>query len=193
MRNDKKEWILLRSTNIWFFGEGMLGPLLAVLTEKVGGDILDISGAWAIFLFVTGVLTILISYFADTKKGLTEKMMIWGYVLNAIFTFGYLLVDSPYKLFFVEAGLGIATALANPTWDALYAKYEDRKHPAFTWGKAEGYHSITTAIAIIFGGIIVSYFSFNLLFIIMGIIQIIAVISQIALFRKYKRGYWAWI
>src|SRR3989344_2491252 len=176
MRNDRKEWILLRSTNIWYFGEGMLGPLLAVLTEKVGGDILDITWAWAIFLVVTGLLTIMISYFADKKDGFTEKLMFAGYILNALFTFGYLLVDSPYKLFIIQAGLGIATALATPTWDALYAKYEDKKHPTFTWGKHEGYYRLITALAIIIGGLIVSYFSFDLLFVLMGAIQVMAVI-----------------
>ena len=32
--------ILLLGANIWYFGEGMMGPLFAVFAEKVGGDIL---------------------------------------------------------------------------------------------------------------------------------------------------------
>lgn len=31
--------ILLLGANIWYFGEGMMGPLFAVFAEKVGGDI----------------------------------------------------------------------------------------------------------------------------------------------------------
>lgn len=45
---------LLYSSNIWYLGEGMLGPLLAIYTERIGGDIFDISWAWAIYLVVTG-------------------------------------------------------------------------------------------------------------------------------------------
>lgn len=56
MELNKLSRILLLGANIWYFGEGMLGPLLAIFTEKVGGDIMDITWAWAVFLIVTGVL-----------------------------------------------------------------------------------------------------------------------------------------
>ena len=39
-------------------GEGMLGPLFAVFAQRIGGNILDITWAWAIYLGMTGILTI---------------------------------------------------------------------------------------------------------------------------------------
>ena len=45
--------ILLIGANIWYFGEGMMGPLFAVFAEKIGGDILDITWAWATPVFRT--------------------------------------------------------------------------------------------------------------------------------------------
>ncbi|MEK6914666.1 MAG: hypothetical protein AABW83_03375 [Nanoarchaeota archaeon] len=68
--------------------------------------------------------------------------------------------------------------MAGPTWDALYAKHEDRKHDGSAWGFADGLPKIVTALAIIIGGFIVSNFSFDLLFIIMGCIQVIATLYQ---------------
>lgn len=57
--------ILLIGGGFWYFGEGLFGPLLAVFTEQVGGDILDISWAWAAYLIVYGVLSIVFGKLAD--------------------------------------------------------------------------------------------------------------------------------
>src|SRR5262247_2371624 len=54
----RKERLLLWSSNLWSFGKGMLGPLFAVFAQRVGGNILDITWAWAIYLGMTGILTI---------------------------------------------------------------------------------------------------------------------------------------
>lgn len=173
----KKIRILLYGSNIWYFGEGMLGPLFAVFTERVGGDILDVTWAWATYLIVTGVFQIIVGNMGDGTFD-DRKMLVIGYALNAVFTFGYLLVSSPWHLFLVQAGLGLACALSTPTWNALYAKYEDKKHDTFEWGLAEGEPQILTGLAIIVGGLIVSYFSFTTLFLTMGVIQVIAAVYQ---------------
>jgi predicted MFS family arabinose efflux permease len=180
---DSIERNLLISTNIWYFGEGLLGPLLAIFTKSIGGDLLDITWAWAIFLVFTGVLNMVFGYLSDHKYG-KEKLMVAGYFLNAIFTFGYLFIKTTYGLFFIEAGLGVAAALSTATWDALYAKYSDRKTDGSIWGVHEGWAKIITAAAIIMGGLIVNYFSFKALFFIMGIIQTAAAIYQTRILNK---------
>ena len=176
---------LLYGANIWYLGEGMLGPLFAVFTEQVGGDILDISWAWAIYLILAGILYIVVGKITD-KYNNAAQIMVIGYGLNAMFTFGYLFVSSPWHLFIVQAGLAIAAAMATPTWDSLYAKYEDKKHAVFQWGLAGGEAQIITGIAMIVGGYIVSYISFNALFLTMGTIQIIATVYQAQILIKKK-------
>ncbi len=183
MHMNRKIKILLYSSNIWYFGGGMLGPLFAVFTERIGGDILDISWAWATYLVISGVLYIVVGKLTDGKDN-KAKVMIGGYALNALFTFGYLFVSVPWHLFIVQAGLGVAAALATPTWDALYAKYEDKKHDTFEWGLAGGEAQIITGIAVVVGGLVVSYYSFSILFIIMGVIQIIAALYQVQILRE---------
>ncbi|MEA2006933.1 MAG: hypothetical protein U9O20_02115 [Patescibacteria group bacterium] len=39
----KKEKILLFGNNLWSLGEGMPGPLFAVFSQRLGGNILDIA------------------------------------------------------------------------------------------------------------------------------------------------------
>lgn len=168
---------LLLGGNIWYFGEGLLGPLFAVFTQRVGGDILEISWAWAIYLIVFGVLTIVFGKISD--KYSKEKIMLMGYGLNALVTFAYIFVSSPIHLFIVQAGLGVAAALATPTWDALYDKYSgDGSSDGTLWGIADGLPKIATGIAVVIGGLIVTKASFTILFVMMGIIQVIATLVQ---------------
>ncbi|OGD41953.1 hypothetical protein A2567_00020 [Candidatus Azambacteria bacterium RIFOXYD1_FULL_42_11] len=173
---NRKIRILLYGSNLWYLGAGLLGPLFAVFTESIGGDILDIVWAWSVYLLVTGILIIIIGNVSDEKKR-KEKLMVIGFVINAVFSFAYLLVSSPFHLLFVEAGLGVAVALATPTYDALYSLYGDRKQKGYEWGLQDGEEYIFSAIGVIIGGFIVTYFGFRTLFVLMGIIQIIAAFS----------------
>ncbi|MEK7532238.1 MAG: MFS transporter [Patescibacteria group bacterium] len=173
---NKKIKILLWGSNLWNLGEGMLGPLFAVFAGRVGGSLLEMSWAWATYLIVTGVFTIIVSRFADKKIKKTH-LLIFGNALNALFTFGYIFVDSPLQLFAVQVGLGFAAAFVIPAWNALYSEFENKKHDEFEWGLASGEAQILSGIAIVIGGFIVSYYSFTLLFIIMGTVKILATLS----------------
>jgi MFS family permease len=169
--------ILLLGANLWYFGEGMLGPLFAVFSEKVGGDILDISWAWAAYLVVTGVCYIIVGRLINGKP-YQAKVMVAGYGLNALLTYCYCFVHNSWQLFFVQAGLGVAEAIGTPAWDALYAKNMSDEHDTFAWGLSTGQSQIVTGLAIFAGGMIAHYASFNLLFIIMGSMQVVATIVQ---------------
>lgn len=185
MKLTKTLKILLVGANIWYFGEGMMGPLFAVFSEKVGGDILDITWAWSTYLVITGLLYILVGKLLNNKD-YKVKVMVLGYMLNALLTFGYLLVDSPFKLFLVQAGLGIAEALGTPAWDALYAGNLDEDLDAYAWGLSTGQSQIVTGVAFAIGGVITHFISFNALFITMGFIQIAAAIvtSRLLFIKK---------
>lgn len=185
---NKKVKVLLYSSNIWYLAEGMFGPLLAIFTEKIGGDVLDISGAWASYLIVTGVITVIVGK-TLVKPRHIENVMIAGYILNAIFTFGYIFVDTPLQLFFIQAALGLASALATPTWDALYSQNGDKGNHILRWGMADGSAKIITGFAILLGGVIVGYLSFNILFIAMGTIQALSTLYLIINYKKIRKKY----
>lgn len=182
---NKPERILLYGGNIWYFGEGMLGPLFALFAERVGGDVLDIAWAWATYMIVTGVLMILLGRYSDQHRN-PARMMVVGYALNAAFTFAYLFVTSPLHLLVVQAGLGVATALATPTWNALYARFEDKRHDGLTWGLAGGEAHVVIGLGMLIGGALVAYVSFDALFVTMGIIQVIATVYQARILKFAK-------
>jgi predicted MFS family arabinose efflux permease len=103
-----------------------------------------------------------------------------------LLTFGYLLVDSPIKLFMVQAGLGIAEAIGTPAWDALYSKTIDENTDTYAWGLSTGQSQIATGVAFGIGGLITHFISFEALFITMGLIQVAAAIvtSRLLFIKK---------
>lgn len=174
--------ILLVSSNLWYLAEGLFGPLLAVFAGRVGGNVLDISFAWAVFLAVAGIMNIVVGRLSDTYS--KEKILVAGYALNTLVLFGYIFVTNPMQLFFAEALLGVAAAMASPTWYSLFAKFETKHSSGKEWGLVTGQAKIATALAMVVGGYIVTYFSFTALFVLMGSIQLVATLYQAKILVK---------
>jgi hypothetical protein len=177
MSLNKTQRLLLLASICWFFGEGLLGPLFTVFAERVGGDLLDITYAWALFLITSGVLYIIFGKLLSksTKK---KEILVFGYALNTIFTFGYLLVHNSTQLFILQILLAIAEAICTPLWDSIFARELDEKDDLFFWSVAGGHTHLVSGVAIAIGGLIAYYVSFEVLFIIMGTIQAMATFIQ---------------
>lgn len=180
------ERVLFFSSSIWNLADGMLGPLFAVFTAKVGGDILEITWAWSVYLAVTGVGMIAVGRLGDRVGH--HMLSVLGYAMTPIFTFGYLFVESPFDLFIIQAGLGLGLAFSNPTWAALYDKYSGKgEHDGVIWGWASAGGYLAQACAVLMGGLIVTYASFDTLFIIMGCISTLAFLYQTRILKFVRR------
>ncbi|MBI5151611.1 MAG: MFS transporter [Candidatus Pacebacteria bacterium] len=175
----KRQRVLFLGSSLWAFSEGLFGPLFAVFTEQIGGNLLDVSWAWTIYLVVTGSLIILIGKVSDKKWFSKSYAMYAGYAINALCTFAYLLIRTPTQLFLVGALSGLANALIEPNWNSLFTRYEDKKQSGSAWGWVGGQAQILSGLAVLIGGLIVQYFSFSALFITMGIVQVISLYVQI--------------
>jgi predicted MFS family arabinose efflux permease len=186
MQLSKLSRVLIIASSLWYFGEGLFGPLFAVYAEKIGGDILDITWAWAAYLIVTGVCYVLFGNLVNNSK-YKKQVMIAGYALNALFTFAYLFVYNTKTLLLVQIGLGIAEAMSTPIWDSLFASNLEDTENTYHWGLASGHPHVISGIAIAIGGLIANYFSFNTLFIFMGCIQLLATIVQYRVLKISER------
>lgn len=174
---------LLIAATLGSIGEGMLGPMLSIFTQKIGGSPLDIAASWSVYLIVTGLFMVVVGYYTDRIEA-PEWLLVLGYLLNALCTFGYIWVESPAHLLLVQAGLGIANALATPTWDVLFSRNTPNEQSGALWGAANGQEHIITGIAIMIGSSLVYYTSFHVLFVIMGLLQLAATLVQSRLLHK---------
>lgn len=185
---NQKEKTLLFANNLWYLSEGMLGPLFGVYCERFESSPLDISTVWAMYLISVGIVVMVLGYISDYLQ--KEKILIFGYALQTILTFCYLLVDSKMELGCLQILLGISGGLSTTTWYSLYSRYEDKSKEGMTWGLANGLSSIYTGVALLAGGVIIAYSSFEKLFITMGIVQLAATvyISRLIYFISPKRS-----
>lgn len=173
--------ILLLASLISSLSAGLLGPLYAIFVGSIGGSILDAGGAWATFSLMTGVATIIIG----RQEQLNKKLMIvTGFALSAVGTAGYLFIKTPLDLFIVEGILGLALAIINPPFDALYSISLDKGQESTEWAYFEGFTNIALAIAAVGGALIAQLFSFRLLFTLMTILAIAATIASVAIIKN---------
>ncbi len=172
--------LLLIASSLWYFSEGLLGPLFAVFSEQIGGDVLDITAAWATYLIVSGIAYPLVGRVLNHSTW-KFRMIAIGYALNTVFTFSYLLVSNTTELLLVQVGLGVAESISTPSWDAFFASKLRDTDDTFAWGIASGHTQFISGVAIAVGGLIAEFVSFRALFLVMGIISLMATIVQVRL------------
>lgn len=176
---------LLSSSIFANLAGGLFGPIYAIFVEKIGGDILGAASAWSIYMIVTGLFIIIISRYFDSQLK-KENLVVFGYFVQTIGFFSYLLVDDSLKLFLVQAILGISLAIINSPWDAIYSLALDKTKEVKEWSIWEGATAIVRGIAALIGGVIAFKFGFQTLFILMGFLGLASTIISLKLIKLPK-------
>ena len=155
---------LLKASFVGTFAETMLLPVWAVLTDKVGGSVLDAGIGYAIFCILTGIVVILVGRAAWYEKHI-KCMVFWGFVITGLAELSYLAVSNKYELFLVQSVVGISVGILNPAWDTLYTASIGDEDNGKRWSFWNGGVSFVTGVAAIVGGLIVIYCGWYWLFI----------------------------
>jgi hypothetical protein len=174
---------LLKASFIGTFAETMLVPLYTALTNKFGGGILDAGIGYAIFCIATGVFVVAIG---STKwfESNTKSLVFWGFAIAGVCDLAYLLVQNKYEFWLVQLSLGLAVGMLNPAWDALYSEDAGKNEShGKRWSFWTGGINFVTGTSALVGALIVTYWSFNWLFLIMAICDIGAVYYSYKVWR----------
>lgn len=153
--------ILLVSDAMYLMAGAFLGPIYALFVKNIGGDLLDASGTFAVFMLTAGIIVFLLSLWEDKSKH-QKKFVVAGYGIGVIGYAGYLFVDSTLSLFFVQAVLGLSAALKDPAYDALFSN-SGGGHLALVWGEWEAIDYIVLGIGAFVGGLVAQNFGFQVL------------------------------
>jgi MFS family permease len=161
--------ILLTTNGLILLAVAMLGPIYALFVQKVGGSLLDASLAGGVFALVAGLTSLLSGKYTDRLKN-KKIVIVFGYFVMGISFVLYIWVNSVIMLFMVQALIGLAQAIYSPAFDALYSKYLDGNKAGLQWGAWESINFFTASGGAILGGILVTKFGFNTLFIVMALL-----------------------
>ena len=180
----KLKKILLFSDAFYILSGALMGPIYALYVEKIGGDLLDASTTFALFMLTAGAVVFALGLWEDKSKH-KRKFVIFGYSLAVLGTFGYLFVNSVYSLFVVQIILGLAAALKAPAYDELFSK-ASAKHLAFSWGEWEALDYFALGGGAIIGGVIASKFGFQTLLFVMFLLAVFSFLVSMLLLKKTK-------
>lgn len=178
---------LLLAEGFFLFASGLLGPIWAVYIGKIGGDILEASGAFGVFMLTAALVTYFLGKFEDQQRHKTKFIML-GYLLGSIGFTGYLFVSNTTSLLIVQVIQGLAIAIKDPAYDGLFSKLA-KKHLTLSWGEWEAMDYLTTGLSAIVGGFIANIYGFKVLILIMVIFSLLGFFTSLALlyggrFRK---------
>jgi MFS family permease len=102
-----------------------------------------------------------------------KTFLVLGFLGSAACDLSYIFVQNRWQLFGAQVIAGLATGLVEPAWDSLFTDaIEDSS--ARHWSIWSGSTHLVAGVAALLGGVIVAYFSFKMLFVTMGLIDMFA-------------------
>jgi MFS family permease len=179
--------LLILSDIFVFSGFGLITPILAIFIKDnlVGGTILAAGIASTIFLITHSVLQLIFSYKFNPKDRLW--MLCLGTAIIALVPFGYIFSKSIYHIYLVQFLYGIGAAFAYPSWSSLFTANLEKGKRGFQWSVYYSSVGIGTAITAGLGALLAEKVSFQLIFILTGIISIIGLLILFKLDKKALR------
>ncbi|MFA6397659.1 MAG: MFS transporter [Candidatus Paceibacterota bacterium] len=178
--------ILVTASLLSSLSEGLFGPFYAIYVENIGGSILDIGQTMAVFAITTGILMMIMGKVSDKIN--KQFVVILGYVLYALGTFGYLIINNTWQLFILQIIFAIGTACLAAPWSALFSKFIQKKTEGLQWGLEGGGQHIIFGLAVFVGTFIINQWGFGVLFFSMFLIHVCAVIVQSRLYFVSRKN-----
>lgn len=180
--------ILVRSDLIMFGAFGLITPFFAVfITNQIrGGNIEVIGFAAGIYAILKSLLQIPIGKFLDKIKGEKDDFcfLILGYSIVALVPIGYIFSYLPWHIYILQAIYAIGMAMAYPSWFAIFTRHIDKGKEAFEWSIWSTNIDLGVGVAGITGGILVTKFNFNFIFILATVLACISVLG-LFIIKKY--------
>lgn len=170
-------WTLVVSDIVIVSGFGLISPIFAVfLTEQIiGGSLVVVGIAEAIFLGVKSLLQIPIGILIDRTEG--EKIDFWfvlgGTLLMSISVFFYLVASLPWHIYLIEVLAGIGAAMAYPAWTGLFTRNMEEGKESFAWSLAATTTEFGSAATAAIGGVLADRFGFGPVFMLVGIVGLL--------------------
>lgn len=161
--------VLLLGSAVMQIGAALFAPIYAIFVKDIGGDILDTGIAVGLFSLAAGIVTLFSARIVDKIKN-PKAVITAGYLVMGIGYFLYLFVDSIASLFAIQILIGLASAYYTPAYDLVYTSSMPETKIGKMWGGWDAMSRFSVAIGAIFGGIIVTIFSFDTMFIIMSLL-----------------------
>ena len=173
-------------------GFSIFAPVFAVfVTKQINGGSLEVIGfAAAIFQVFKVLFQIPVARILDKTRGEKDDFysLIFGSAIISMVPFMYLFASEGYHIYLIQAIYGIGAAFSIPPWYAIFSRHMDKAKENVEWSMDSIAIGISGASAAALGGFLAQRFSFDMVFVIGGIVAITGVSQQIRIFRDLKNN-----
>ncbi|MFZ5559687.1 MAG: MFS transporter [Patescibacteria group bacterium] len=178
---------LISADLIFLSAFGLITPIFAVfITEQIKGGNIEVVGfAAAVYWIIKSLLQIPIGNFLDKRKGEKDDLyfLVFGYLIVGLVPFGYLSSFLPWHIYVLEGIYAIGMAMAIPSWCAIFTRHIDKGKEGFEWSLESTAFSFGTGVTGALGGILVSKFGFDVVFVIVGIFALIGALLPLFIYK----------
>lgn len=174
---------------------GVLSPIFALfIMQKITGDsakAAEVAGFAALFFWtIKSVLQIPIGKYLDRNHG--EKDDFWfmfiGHIITALVPFGYLFSYSAWHIYILQVVYAVGMAMLVPSWLAVLSRHIDKGKEAFEWGLSSTAFGFATGATGALGGVIAATYNFNAIFILSGVLNIVAAFALLYIRKELYMG-----
>jgi MFS family permease len=168
---------LVVSDLVFYTGWGLISPIFAIflLDSIIGGSAFVVGMSAAVNLVVRSLLRIPFGIYADKNQKIAYHLMIWGLLFSAVVPIGYIYSKTPMQVYLLQAILGAALAMSTSGWTTIFSRHMDQGKESTEWGVDAVAVGLGPGIAAAVGGLAVTYFGFNTVFIAVTFMGLIGV------------------
>ncbi|MCP6719246.1 MAG: MFS transporter [Patescibacteria group bacterium] len=174
--------VIIASDFIFNSGWAFLGPIFAIfIVQKISlGSITEaaeIAGfSSLIYWSVKSFLQIPIGSYLDKNHGEEDDFwfMVAGTFLTGLSPFGFMISSEAWHIYAFQVLHAVGMAMVVPSWGAIFTRHIDKGKEAFEWGLRSTTVGFGAGIAGATGGIMVAFFSFDIVFIAAGTFTIVS-------------------
>ena len=166
---------LIYSDLVFYTGWGLISPIFAIfiLNSISGGNAFVVGMATAVNLIVRSLLRVPFGIYADKSQKTSYQFMFWGLLISALVPIGFIFSTTPMHIYLLQGFLGATLGLSTAGWAGIFSRHMDKGRESTEWGIDAVAVGLGPGIAAALGGIAVTMFSFNSVFIAVTIIGLI--------------------
>jgi DHA1 family quinolone resistance protein-like MFS transporter len=165
-------------------GWGLIDPVFSVfiIQRVVGGTLLTVGIAAAIYWITRSVLQIPIAKYLDSTPGEHADFvaLVGGLLLVGISAIAMCWVTQVWELYAIHAVHAIAFALYYASWPTIYSRHLDKDAISLDWSLDSSVAGIGAGVAGFLGGVIAGTLGYNVVFVAAGIMAFIAAFVLLA-------------
>ena len=162
-------------------GWGLVNPVMSVfMTERIaGGSLTAVGIVVAIFWFTRAILQVPVAAYLDRTPGERDdfQVLVAGLMIAAVAAFLMPLATTVTHVYLIEFVHAVAFSFYIPAWTALFTHHVDPQHTSVEWAIDRSVSAIATGGSGLLGGIVAGMYGFNAVFVIAGVLSLLAAIG----------------